>query len=130
MSDNVIKFPIGLQADGPPMTEADVDDRILSMREYHVQSTIAQLIMNMAPALEISGFAIPDPDEHDQEEEAIRFKSFALAIEALRAFLYLDYGIEHPLHQITEQIVDRDDEGVYIVSDDTCSLIEERLSNT
>lgn len=106
-SNNVISFPRSYS--GPQKEEISVENisrNIDTMKQYHMQETLTNIIPMIFTNLDISGFALGDDDPKEDET----LKDGALIVESIRSFMCKYYGIYHPFQKLAETIFENDDE--------------------
>ena len=127
MTDNVISFN---KESGPPTSEDEVHNRVIEMRAYHIEATIAEVIKVSAPLIEVSGFYIPEYEDEENEANQTSIKLFSLYVEALRSFLCNEYNIHHNLHDVVNVLVDKNLDECYTVPDNIVELMANTVPAT
>ena len=101
--DNVIPFPKNNKI---PADFEEVDDKILQIKNHHINDTLQSVIPILFSYLETGGF-----DFDVEEDEALddpNIKDAAFIVEAIRSLLCKHHGIDHPFQQISERIFEPD----------------------
>jgi hypothetical protein len=107
-TNNVITFPKSYS--GPKdsrldLTAEEVSKNIDTMKQFHIQETLMNVIPIIFNHLEVSGFAFP---ENEDDKESI--KDGAMIVESLRSFMSKYYEIYHPFQKLAENIFESDKE--------------------
>lgn len=105
-SNNIIAFPRSYS--GPPKEEITVENisrSLDSMKQYHMQETLTNIIPMIFTHLDISGFTLDDDLKDDET-----LKDGALIVEAIRSFMCKYYGIYHPFQKLAETVFESDNE--------------------
>jgi len=83
----------------------DINDKIVSLKMYHVQETLAHTLTQIFQNLDIAGFALPD--DEDIMEGVLPdslLKESAMITECLRSLMYRHHGIKHPFQKLSDEI--------------------------
>ena len=106
-SNNVIVFPGSYS--GPMKEDVSVEkiaQNIDTMKQFHIQETLTNVVPIVFTHLNISGFSLGDDDPEDDKT----LKDGALIVEAIRSFMCKYYGIYHPFQRLAENIFESDNE--------------------
>lgn len=111
-SNNVVAFPkanVNIKDEVEFLKE--ITTNIETMKLYHIQETLSNLIPMIFTQLEVAGF--------NTDEDVIDIKDGALLIETLRAIMCRHYNITHPFHTISENVFypDADEVGALRIAD-------------
>lgn len=100
-SNNVIAFSRSYS--GPAKEEVSAENinrNIDTMKQYHIQETLTNVIPIVFTHLDISGFSLGDDDPREDKT----LKDGALIVEAIRSFMCKYYGIYHPFQRLAENV--------------------------
>lgn len=106
-SNNVIAFPGSYS--GPPkeqISEEVIVRNIGTMKQYHIQETLTNIVPMIFTQLDISGFSLDEADTEDDQT----LKDGALIVEAIRSFMCKYYGIYHPFQKLADNVFQSDNE--------------------
>ena len=112
MSDEkIIPFPNSnkFRPQNAPPTVETITEHNTNLKLTHVNQTLEFLNELLLDQLEIGGF------QFDYEDSGL-IKDVALVSESIRALLHKYYGMEHPLHKVSEslyEINNNDDTVIY-----------------
>lgn len=107
-SNNVITFPKAYS--GPQKEEVSVENihrSIDTMKQYHIQETLTNIVPIVFTHLDISGFSLGDDDDASEDKT---LKDGALIVEAIRSFMCKYYEIYHPFQKLAENVFESDKE--------------------
>ena len=97
---------------GPPSKEKEVVSaenitrNLDTMKQYHMQETLTNIVPMIFTQLDISGFTPEDVDPKDDKT----LKDGALIVEAIRSFMCKYYDIYHPFQKLAENVFESDEE--------------------
>lgn len=110
MSDantNVVMFPFARMVqreDGsiaPPQTIEEVHNRIIGLRQYHIQECLEPIVEMLMQQLVITGFDVSD-DAYA--------KDVTVLVEALRSLMMKNSKVWHPFQELAEGLFTREQE--------------------
>ena len=100
--DNVVQFPKFNPRVN--LNEEDIEDKISSVKHYHINQTLDTLVPLLFSQLDVAGFNFSlDEDELDPY-----IKDGAFVVEAVRSLLCKYYGMFHPFSIIAEEVYTKD----------------------
>lgn len=105
-SNNVVVFPKPYSGPKDSVTPEDISRNLDSMKQFHIQETLTNIIPMIFNQLDISGFSFADEDPDGETT----LKDGAMIVEALRSFMSKYYDIYHPFQKLSENIFQEDDE--------------------
>ena len=110
-SNNVIKFPKDYF--GPKqVSKEEISENLDLMKKYHIQEAVTNIAPILFNQLEIAGFPVGVDINND-------LKDGAFILEALKSFMYKQYGIYHPFQILSENVFEPDNE-----EKDTLKIVE------
>jgi hypothetical protein len=95
MTDNVILFPGFRREDAPPQNLDEIHDKVTQTRKEHVAGVMNDMIPDV-----INMFGAYGVDINDDKY----IKDVALVMESIKALLHRQYNLEHPFHNISDNI--------------------------
>lgn len=106
-SNNVITFPKAYSGPQKETVSAEnINRNIDTMKQYHIQETLTNIIPIVFTHLDISGFDLGDDDPKEDKT----LKDGALIVESIRSFMCKYYGIYHPFQKLAENVFESDNE--------------------
>jgi hypothetical protein len=106
---NVIEFP-------RHKVVRDIPDKVIEERNRRADQKTADAIVD-----DITGYVLTELDNYNVEVESETFgKDFVLAVDAIKAVVYRSFGIEHHLHDFT-------DNNVKVITGNFASLSAEEI---
>ena len=94
MTDNVILFP-KTKRDTPPQSIEEIHEKREQVKKEHIEMVLDDIMSNVFYHTSEEGFQL-------SEEECI--KETSLVIEALRAAMYKAVDLNHPLHDLANNM--------------------------
>lgn len=114
-SNNIVAFPKAYSGPKETITVEDVDNKIDTIKQYHIQETLTNIIPIIFTNLDISGFSIDDDFQEDKT-----LKDGALIVESIRSFMCKYYGIYHPFQKLADNVFESDIQDV-----DSLNIVDE-----
>lgn len=104
-TNNVIAFPKTYSGPEmkPEITKEEVSRNLGTMKQFHIQETLMNVVPLIFNHLEMSGFTFPE-EEDDKET----LKDGAMIVESIRSFMNKYYGIYHPFQKVADNIFESD----------------------
>lgn len=96
MTNNVIQFPKA-KSNTPPQTIEEMVADIDRLRRDHADEIVTSMIPNLIGMFMSNGV---DVDQHEY------IKDVSMIVESTKALLYKYFDIEHPFHDMIEQVFD------------------------
>ena len=96
MTDNVIQFPKG-KFNAPPQSLEEMVDNIDRLRREHADEIVGSMIPQLVGVFMANGI---DVDQHEY------IKDVSMIVESSKALLYKYFNIEHPFHDMIENVFD------------------------
>lgn len=116
-AENIVQFPksaivhpsrTALHSNTVPDGIKEIKDAVYLIK----MQKIGQIMETMLPLI-AQGLATYHINiMHMTTEDTV--KSTALMIESVKAFLYRQFGLEHPLHQLADTLIEQDKDGLVI----------------
>ena len=101
MANNIVKFPGEWKGELPPPNYNELmEERQANLETYCVEQGV-NLSYDLFYELQQLGFNL-------QKDKEIK-KDMLLVQEAIKAIMYRTYGVEHPLHKVSQEIVNEED---------------------
>lgn len=110
-SNNIILFPAPTRQ-MPPRNLDDVINSVDTMKQVHIQETIAALAPMLFQSLAASGFDFGIDEESEELED---LKDGAFLVESIRSMLCKHYGLHHPFQDLAENFLSIEENGLLIV---------------
>jgi hypothetical protein len=112
--DNIIPFPKNKIVAEHPRSVEEIDDRMLNLKNEHVNETLATVIPMLFSWLEVGGFDFSMLEE-DQNMIDPFVKDGAFVVESVRSLLFKYYDMNHPFQKIADTVFikDMENEGVF-----------------
>ena len=95
MTDNVILFPGFRREDAPPQNLEEIVDKVTQTRKEHVAGVMNDMIPDV-----INMFGAYGVDINDDKY----VKDVALVMEGIKSLLHRQYNLEHPFHNMVDNI--------------------------
>lgn len=95
MTDNVILFPGFKREDAPPQNLDEIHDKVTQTRKEHVAGVMNDMIPDI-----INMFGAYGVDINDDKY----VKDVALVMEGIKSLLHRQYNLEHPFHNMVDNI--------------------------
>jgi len=95
MTDNVILFPGFKREDAPPQNLDEIVDKVTQTRKEHVAGVMNDMIPDI-----INMFGAYGVDINDDKY----IKDVALVMEGIKSLLHRQYNLEHPFHNMVDNI--------------------------
>ena len=95
MTDNVILFPGFRREDAPPQNLDEIVDKVTQTRKEHVAGVMNDMIPDI-----INMFGAYGVDINDDKY----VKDVALVMEGIKSLLHRQYNLEHPFHNMVDNI--------------------------
>jgi ABC-type uncharacterized transport system involved in gliding motility auxiliary subunit len=95
MTDNVILFPGFKREDAPPQNLDEIVDKVTQTRKEHVAGVMNDMIPDI-----INMFGAYGVDINDDKY----VKDVALVMEGIKSLLHRQYNLEHPFHNMVDNI--------------------------
>lgn len=95
MTDNVIVFPGFRREDAPPQNLDEIVDKVTQTRKEHVAGVMNDMIPDI-----INMFGAYGVDINDDKY----VKDVALVMEGIKSLLHRQYNLEHPFHNMVDNI--------------------------
>jgi len=95
MTDNVILFPGVKRDEAPPQNLDEIHDKVTQTRKEHVAGVMNDMIPDI-----INMFGAYGVDINDDKY----IKDVALVMEGIKALLHRQYNLEHPFHNMSDNI--------------------------
>lgn len=117
MDNNVIPFP-KKNLSAIPSDMDEINEKIVHLRQHHVNETLANVIPAIFNMLESAGFSF---DEDPGIIEDMSLKDGAFLIESIKSMLYRHHGMSHPFQTISENVFDL----TFVEENPTLTIVEE-----
>jgi hypothetical protein len=102
MTDNVVMFPKA-KKDSPVQTREEVEAKVVAARKDHVEYVIDETLSFVFSRCHEEGFNLNNDN---------CFKTTGMLVEAMRAALFRTVNIDHPLHDVAEELFVSDEDAI------------------
>jgi hypothetical protein len=96
VTDNIVLFP-GFKRESPPQTLEEIADQVTQNRKEHVDGVMADMVPEFIQMFGSYGLDVSSDDY---------IKDVAMIMEATKSMISRQYRLEHPFHNMVDNIFD------------------------